>query len=92
MSRTSTSRSTWGSTWGGYELGLLPDADPDDGAIVYWGVPDVPEAVARALTTGATEHSAPAEVGGGIVTAAVRAPSGSIVGLIDNPNFVAAPQ
>jgi len=77
---------------GGYELGLLPDADPDDGAIVYWGVPDVPEAVARALTTGATEHSAPAEVGGGIVTAAVRAPSGSIVGLIDNPNFVAAPQ
>ena len=32
----------------GYELGLLPDANPSDGALVYWGVPDVAAAVAGA--------------------------------------------
>jgi hypothetical protein len=72
---------------GGYELGLLRDADPTDGALVYWGVQDVETAVAAAMADGATEHSPVAEVGGGIVTATIRTPPGAILGLIHNPNF-----
>ena len=72
---------------GGYELGLLPTADPSDGALVYWGVADVAAAVATAVAQGAIEHVPVAEVGGGIVTATVVTPPGAILGLIHNPNF-----
>ncbi len=75
---------------GGYELGLLPDADPGDGALVYWGVDDVDDAVASAVAAGAMVHTPAAEVGEGIVTATVRTPSGAILGLIFNPHFGAA--
>jgi predicted enzyme related to lactoylglutathione lyase len=71
----------------GYELGLLPDADPSDGALVYWGVDDVDAAVADALAGGATVHTPAAEVGDGIVTATVTSPQGAIVGFIVNPHF-----
>jgi predicted enzyme related to lactoylglutathione lyase len=72
---------------GGYELGLLPDANPADGALVYWGVDDVDAAVADALALGATVHVPPAEVGDGIVTATVVSPEGFVVGFIFNPHF-----
>jgi catechol 2,3-dioxygenase-like lactoylglutathione lyase family enzyme len=72
---------------GGYELGLLPDADPADGALTYWGVDDVPSAVSAAIADGAFEHAGASEVGDGIVTASVRTPDGSIVGFIFNPHF-----
>ena len=72
---------------GGYELGLLPSADPSDGALTYWGVADVAAAVAAAIADGATEHAPVADVGGGIVTATVRTPPGAILGLICNPHF-----
>jgi catechol 2,3-dioxygenase-like lactoylglutathione lyase family enzyme len=72
---------------GGYELGLLPDADPADGALTYWGVDDVNEAVAAALQGGALEHVAASDVGDGIITATVTTPSGIIVGFIFNPHF-----
>jgi catechol 2,3-dioxygenase-like lactoylglutathione lyase family enzyme len=72
---------------GGFELGLLPTADPADGALTYWGVPDVDAAVAFAVARGATEHVAASEVGDGIVTATVRTPHGAIVGFIFNPHF-----
>ena len=72
---------------GGYELGLLPDADPADGALVYWGVDDVDAAVADAVALGATVHVAASEVGDGIVTATVRSPQGFVVGFIRNPHF-----
>ena len=71
----------------GYELGLLPTADPADGALTYWGVDDVAGAVAAAVATGATGHAAVSEVGDGIVTATVRLPSGVVVGFIRNPHF-----
>ena len=74
---------------GGYELGLLPDADPDEGAQAYWGVADVPSAVADAVEKGCTVHTPVSEVGEGIVTAVVTAPDGTIIGFIDNPNLVA---
>jgi predicted enzyme related to lactoylglutathione lyase len=72
---------------GGYELGLLPTADPAEGALTYWGVADVAAAVEAAVAAGASEHTPAAEVGEGIVTATVTTPSGAILGLIYNPHF-----
>jgi predicted enzyme related to lactoylglutathione lyase len=72
----------------GYELGLLPDGDPSDGALVYWGVADVAAAVDAAVAQGATVHAPATEVGSGIVTATVRTPLATIVGFIFNPHFV----
>lgn len=74
---------------GGYELGLLPTADPADGALTYWGVADVTTAVAAAIGAGSTIHVEPHDVGEGIVTATVRTPTGNILGLIYNPHFKA---
>jgi catechol 2,3-dioxygenase-like lactoylglutathione lyase family enzyme len=73
---------------GGYELGLLPDADPAEGALTYWGVDDVNGAVDAALEAGATLDAEPTDVGEGIITASVRTPDGSIVGFIYNPHFM----
>ena len=72
---------------GGYELGLLPDHDPADGALTYWGVDDVNAAMADAIARGATEHVAAAEVGDQIVTGSVTTPQGAILGFIYNPHF-----
>lgn len=71
----------------GYELGLLPDANPADGALTYWGVQSVPDAMAEAMAVGAVEHTAATEVGDGIVTGSVLTGHGSIVGFIHNPHF-----
>jgi predicted enzyme related to lactoylglutathione lyase len=71
----------------GYELALMPDANPADGALVYWGVTDVAGSVATAIEAGATEHTPVADVGDGIVTATVRTPEGQILGMIFNPHF-----
>jgi len=75
---------------GGYELGLLPEGDPADGALTYWGVDDVASAFDAALARGAVGHAPVAEVGGAIVTATVKSPTGAIVGFIFNPHFTAA--
>jgi catechol 2,3-dioxygenase-like lactoylglutathione lyase family enzyme len=71
----------------GYELGLLPDADPGDGALTYWGVDDVAAAVQEAIAAGAQEHTPVGDVGDGIMTATVRISHGAILGLIFNPHF-----
>jgi catechol 2,3-dioxygenase-like lactoylglutathione lyase family enzyme len=71
----------------GYELGLLPDADPKAGVLTFWGVDDVNEAVAAALQAGATQHGPATDVGDGIITATVTTPQGSILGFIYNPHF-----
>lgn len=73
---------------GGYELGLLPDVSPGHGALVYWGVVSVPDAMAAAADAGAVEHIAATDVGDGIVTGSVLNPNGSIVGFIMNPHFM----
>jgi catechol 2,3-dioxygenase-like lactoylglutathione lyase family enzyme len=79
-----------GFSVGGYELGLLPDGDPGDGALTYWGVADVAAAMEAAIAQGAIEHVAATEVGDGIVTGTVRSPQGAIVGFIYNPHFAAS--
>jgi len=71
----------------GYELGLLPSDDTTDGALSYWGVDDVAEAMAAAIASGVTEHTEATELGDGIVTGNVRTPDGSVVGFIHNPHF-----
>jgi catechol 2,3-dioxygenase-like lactoylglutathione lyase family enzyme len=71
----------------GYELGLLPDGNPADGAQTYWGVSDAQAAVDAAVALGAEVYAPPTDVGEGIVTALVRNPQGSLVGFIVNPHF-----
>ncbi len=71
----------------GYELGLLPDSNPAEGALIYWGVDDVSAAINTAIESGASEHSPATEVGDGIVTGSICTPQGSIVGFIYNPHF-----
>jgi catechol 2,3-dioxygenase-like lactoylglutathione lyase family enzyme len=72
---------------GGYELGLLPDLDPADGPITYWGVSDIDASIYSAVEAGATVHAPATDVGDGILTASVRTPMGPIVGFIVNPHF-----
>jgi predicted enzyme related to lactoylglutathione lyase len=71
----------------GYELGLLPDGHPADGAQTYWGVADAQAAVDAAVALGAEIYAPVTEVGEGILTAVVRNPQGSLIGFIVNPHF-----
>jgi predicted enzyme related to lactoylglutathione lyase len=71
----------------GFELGLLPDADPAEGVLTYWGVDDVAAAITEAIAGGASAHTPATEVGDGIVTGSVRTPDGAVLGLIFNPHF-----
>jgi catechol 2,3-dioxygenase-like lactoylglutathione lyase family enzyme len=73
----------------GYELGLVPTDESSASPTTYWGVDDVPEAVADAQANGATLLEAPQDVGDGIIVASIESPSGHVVGLIFNPHFVA---
>ena len=75
---------------GGYELGLLPDANPADGSTTYWGVPNVHAAMSEAIALGAVEYAPATDVGDGITTGTVRLPDRSLLGFIDNPNFTLA--
>ncbi len=79
---------------GGYELGLQPRDDADTGqakdALTYWGVPDAEAAHARLLALGAAEYQPVQDVGGGIKLGAVIDPQGNVLGVIQNPHFVAA--
>ena len=75
----------------GYELGLDPDASStpggNSGAVAYWGVSNAEESFRRLVSLGATERSAPQEVGEGIRVATVFDPFGNIFGIIENPHF-----
>jgi catechol 2,3-dioxygenase-like lactoylglutathione lyase family enzyme len=72
---------------GGYELGLDPNADVGAGTVTYWGVDDADGALAALLAQGARERSAVRDVGDGIRVATVVGPTGSVVGIIENPHF-----
>ena len=79
---------------GGYELGLDADAKAakpgPGGSVAYWGVANADAALAHFKQAGATVRSAVRDVGEGIRVATVADPFGNIVGLIENPHFVAA--
>jgi predicted enzyme related to lactoylglutathione lyase len=73
---------------GGFELGLLPNAEPGvTGTQTLWGVADINAAYQRLLDLGATELEAITEVGEGIKVAAVKDPFGNRFGIIENPIF-----
>jgi predicted enzyme related to lactoylglutathione lyase len=77
-----------GFSVGGFELGLLPDAQPGTaGPQALWGVGDIDAVHARLLALGATSLEPVTDVGGGIRVAAVRDPFGNRLGLIQNPAF-----
>lgn len=72
----------------GQELGLDPNAAKAGLSypVAYWHVTGVEEASEQILASGATVNSEPKDVGGGMMMATFKDPSGSIFGIIDNPN------
>ncbi|MBS1624744.1 MAG: VOC family protein [Bacteroidetes bacterium] len=68
----------------GYELGLDPNAPKPTGpgAVAYWRVENIRDAVARCTETGATIYSDIQNVGGTIEVAIVIDPFGNHIGLI----------
>lgn len=74
---------------GGYELGLFPHFPEGAGPYTYWGVPNVDDALASLLASGATLLEEVSEVGGGIRMASVTDPFGHIFGVIESPAFAA---
>ena len=76
---------------GGFELGLLPTAQPATaGPQPLWGVANIEAAHARLLALGATALEPITEVGEGIKVAAVQDPFGNRFGIIENPHFKAS--
>ena len=77
-----------GFSVGGFELGLLPNAQPGtSGPQPLWGVENIESAYARLLDLGASELEPVTEVGEGIKVAAVQDPFGNRLGIIENPLF-----
>ena len=73
---------------GGFELGLVPDAEPGDaGAKALWGVDDIQQEVPRLRAAGVTIAGEIQDVGGGIKVVDITDPFGNVLGLIENPNF-----
>jgi predicted enzyme related to lactoylglutathione lyase len=76
---------------GGFELGLVPDAEPGQhGAQILWGVPDAAAELKRLLAMGARLHEDVKDVGGDIKVASVLDPFGNVLGIIENPHFKAS--
>lgn len=76
---------------GGFELGLDPDVSDrgagEGGAVAYWGVANLEEALASIVARGGAVTSPLQEVGEGIKVAVVSDPFSNQVGLIENPHF-----
>ena len=80
-----------GFSVGGFELGLVPDAEPGTaGPQPLWGVANIESAHSRLLELGASPLEPVTEVGGGIKVAAVKDPFGNRLGIIENPHFNAS--
>jgi len=77
-----------GFSVGGFELGLIPDANPGSvGPRAYWGVEDAAASLKRLIELGATELEQVQDVGDGIKVASVTDPFGNSFGIIENPHF-----
>ena len=73
---------------GGFELGLVPDAQPGTAGVqAFWGVDDTAAELARLVSLGAVLHEPVTDVGGGIKVASVLDPFGNIFSIIENPHF-----
>jgi predicted enzyme related to lactoylglutathione lyase len=77
-----------GFSVGGFELGLLPDAQPGiGGPQPLWGVTDIEAAYERLLLLGASALEPISDVGQDIKVAAVQDPFGNRLGIIENSRF-----
>ncbi len=76
---------------GGYELGIDPEADLDDGPVTYFGVDNVELAIDHFLAHDCELYQDMREVGEGIIVAIVqKLYDDQLIGLIYNPHFKAA--
>jgi predicted enzyme related to lactoylglutathione lyase len=72
------------------QLGAEPaQADGPSGAVVYWQVDDVQDAIDRLTAMGARLHHPVRDFGTGFVIASVVDPFGNIVGLMHSPHYLA---
>ncbi len=58
------------------------------GAVVFWHVDDLPAALVRATSMGATQNDPLTEREAGFATASVIDPFGNILGLMRNPHYL----
>jgi predicted enzyme related to lactoylglutathione lyase len=73
---------------GGFELGLLPTAQPGiNGSYPLWGVAVIETTFSRLIELGAEVIEPITDVGEGIKVATVQDPFGNRLGIIENPNF-----
>jgi catechol 2,3-dioxygenase-like lactoylglutathione lyase family enzyme len=72
---------------GGYELGIDPNSNLDDGTQSYWGVDDIEAAAEELINDGAEILAEVNEVGDGIKVAQFRLSDGNHFAIIENPNF-----
>ncbi|WP_128546335.1 VOC family protein [Larkinella soli] len=78
-----------------HEVGIVdskyrprPSAEGPAGAILYWHVDDIRQAMDRLLALGAKEYDPITERGPGFVTAAVVDPFGNILGIMYNRHYL----
>jgi predicted enzyme related to lactoylglutathione lyase len=78
-----------------HELGIIdrrysphPTATEPGGAVAFWHVNDVEQALERLLALGATENEAITQREAGFVTASVVDPFGNILGIMYNPHYL----
>jgi predicted enzyme related to lactoylglutathione lyase len=70
---------------GDMEIGLVPNADPQAGALAYWTVGDIVASVKTLVDAGGTVVQEINDVGYGLQVASVKDPNGAIVGLRQPP-------
>lgn len=78
-----------------HEVGIIdkkympkPAKDGPGGAILYWHVDDIEQAVERLLSLGATTYEPVTKRGEGFVTAAVIDPFGNVLGIMYNRHYL----
>jgi predicted enzyme related to lactoylglutathione lyase len=75
----------------GYELGLDPSQaigkPGPGGAVAYWRVLAIDDAVGHFVGAGARVVASVQDVGDGIKVATLTDPFGNLIGLIENPHF-----
>ncbi len=80
---------------GGFELGITPDpaapGERPEAGVAYWGVANAEQSFARLISMGAVVSEPVQDVGDGVKIGAVRDPFGNILGVVENPQFRAAP-
>jgi predicted enzyme related to lactoylglutathione lyase len=73
---------------GGFELGLLPTAQPGtNGTQALWGVSNIAATFARLVELGGAVIEPVTDVGEGIKVAAIQDPFGNRLGIIQHPNL-----